>query len=180
MATKVKARRHSFSSLEETVKEVGKEPPTRWTVNATVDIPRNERKRKNPCDPSMATPEVKKVAAPASLVHLMESMQEVARKDHKPKTSDDFLCCLPGGRLGDCLPFRYTSLQKSLSGFRSGVGKLISWLTCPVYWVCCKFWQFLLATPTNFLPAYVWFKKKYTHLTQYTFFHHALISGFSI
>lgn len=132
MATKVKARRHSFSSLEETVKEVGKEPPIRWTVNATVDIPRNERKRKNPCDPSMATPEVKKVAAPASLVHLMESMQEVARKDHKPKTSDDFLCCLPGGRLGGCLPFRYTSLSEKFEWVqvRSGQADQLVDMSC--------------------------------------------------
>ena len=111
MSTKVKVRRHSFSSLEEAVKEVGKEAPSsNRTVTATVVIPQSERKRKSQCEPSLATPEQKRTAPPASLAHLVESMQEIPKKkDQKHKTADDFLCCLPGGRL----PFRYTSLHKS-------------------------------------------------------------------
>lgn len=103
MSMKVKARRHSFSSLEEAVKEVGKETPsTKRTAGAITGIPQSERKRKNPCELSVAadlTPETKRVAAPAPLTHLMESMQEATRKEYKHRTSDDFLCCLPGGRL---------------------------------------------------------------------------------
>ena len=91
MSLKVRVRRHSFCSLGEAVKDADKVPQV---------TPCSGKKRKNLGEPTEVdlTPPVKKVATPASLLNLMESMREMSKDDCKRKTSNDVLCCLPGGR----------------------------------------------------------------------------------
>ena len=103
MSVKVKSRRHSFSSLEEAAKEIGRDSPS--SVQSSVVI---GKKRKQPEASSQDIPETKRPAGPAgpvSLAQLVESLQGNSVREPSKSFSADEQCCLPGGmtkdRLGD-------------------------------------------------------------------------------
>lgn len=91
----IKARRHSFSSVEEAAKEIGKDTPSN-AARGVGKVVQGERKRKSPDSRPEGGPEAKRFASPVTLAHLMASIQDTSRQDSKMFSRED-VCCLPGG-----------------------------------------------------------------------------------
>jgi len=90
MSVKVRSRRHSFSSLDEAAKEIGRDPLN----SAQSSIVGKKRK---PDESILDIPDTKRPSGPVSLAHLVESIQGNSVQEPSKTFSAEEQCCLPGG-----------------------------------------------------------------------------------